>query len=85
MVQAKKSGGVANAHEKIIKHFKDEEVMAAEESDLQAVSRVLCKMPGRNERDTVQQTMDVLFSIADSKMQDDNSKKILANLRKHVA
>ena len=29
--------------------------------------------------------MDCLFEIADSKMTDEHSKKVLANLRKHVA
>ena len=29
--------------------------------------------------------MDVLFSVADSKMTDEHSKQVLENLRKHVA
>jgi hypothetical protein len=49
-----KSAGVASAHAKIAKQFKDTDDMAASESELEQLSRTLCKMPGRTERVTVQ-------------------------------
>ena len=58
--------------------------MAAQEANLDALSRNLAKMPGRHERAVVDQTVDVLFEIAASKMGDDASKEVLANLRKHI-
>ena len=58
--------------------------MAAQEAHLDALSRTLSKMPGRHERAVVDQTVDVLFEIAASKMGDDASKEVLANLRKHI-
>ena len=73
-----KSAGVASAHAKIVKQFKDSADMAAGESELDQLSRTMCKMPGRTERVTVQQTMDTLFEVADSKMSDEASKKVLA-------
>jgi len=51
---------------------------------LDALSRNLAKMPGRHERAVVDQTMDVLFEVAASKMSDNADKEILANLRKHI-
>lgn len=59
--------------------------MAAEEAHLDALSRIVAKMPGRNERTVVDQTLDVLFEIAASKMENEKDKEVLANLRKHVA
>lgn len=59
--------------------------MGAEESHLDALSRTCSKMPGRHERAVVEQTVDVLFEIAASKMSSDADKEVLANLRKHVA
>jgi cardiolipin hydrolase len=58
--------------------------MAAEEAHLDALSRTVAKMPGRHERTVVEQTLDVLFEVAASKMTSDADKEILANLRKHV-
>jgi len=58
--------------------------MAAEEAHLDQLSRTVAKMPGRNQRDTVEQTVDCLFEIAASKMSADTDKEVLANLRKHV-
>lgn len=59
--------------------------MSATDDDLDALSRTISKMPGRTDRVTVQQTIEVLFETAASKMDDDKSKEILANLQKHVA
>mmetsp|Transcript_696 Transcript_696/g.966 ORF Transcript_696/g.966 Transcript_696/m.966 type:complete len:97 (+) Transcript_696:106-396(+) len=59
--------------------------MSADDANLEQLSRTLSKMPGRNDRVTVEQTMDVLFEIAAGKMSDDSDKAVLANLRKHVA
>lgn len=42
-------------------------------------------MPGRTDRLPVEQTIDVLFEVAASKMTDGADKDVLANLRKHVA
>jgi len=58
--------------------------MCADEANLAAVSRVVAKMPGRQERQTVEQTIDVLFEVAAAKMGDDTDKEVLANLRKHI-
>lgn len=80
-----KSAGVASAHAKIVKQFNDNGEMSASDSNLTTLSRTMSKMPGRTERLTVEQTMDTLFEVADSKMSDEESKKVLANLRKHVA
>ena len=82
---SKKSGAVSKVHEAIEKVFKDDSEMEASDANLDQISRRICKMPGRNDRETVEQTVDLLFEIADSKMADEDSKKVLANLRKHLA
>ena len=58
--------------------------MAATDANLEHVSRVVSKMPGRFERTVVEQTIDTLFAAAADKMGDDTDKEVLANLRKHV-
>ena len=86
MVEApKKSGAVARSHQKITTQFANSDDMAAEEAHLDQLSRTLAKMPGRQNRDTIEQTVDVLFEVAASKMSADADKEVLANLRKHVA
>ena len=87
MVQAnapQKSNAVARSHQKIEQQFTNSANMAAEEANLDALSRVISKMPGRQDRTTIEQTIDVLFDVAASKMSSDEDKQILANLRKHV-
>ena len=44
----------------------------------------MCKMPNREHRETVETTIDALFESASSKIGDENSKLVLANLRKLV-
>lgn len=86
MVEApKKSGAVARSHAKITQQFANSDDMAAEEPHLAQLSRTIAKMPGRDKRDTIEQTVDVLFEVAASKMSADADKEVLANLRKHVA
>jgi len=41
-------------------------------------------MPGRQYRNTCDETMDLLFKIAESKMKDEADKEVLTNLRKHI-
>jgi len=48
------------------------------------LSRTVAKMPNRHQREVVEQTYDVLFEVAASKMTSDADKEILANLRKHI-
>lgn len=79
-----KSNAVAREHDKISQLLSTDK-MAAEQEHLDGLSRVICKMPGRNDRTTVEQTIDVLFEVASSKMSADSDKEVLANLRKHVA
>lgn len=79
-----KSSAVTRQHDKITQLLSTDN-MAAEQEHLDGLSRLICKMPGRNDRDTVEQTMDVLFEVAASKMTADSDKEVLANLRKHVA
>ena len=45
------------------------------------LSRVVAKMPGRNQRDNIEWTIDTLFDVAASKMGSDADKEVLANLR----
>ena len=79
-----KSQALQRSHDKITTQFASSANMAAEEAHLDALSRNLAKMPGRHERAVVDQTMDVLFEVAASKMSDNADKEILANLRKHI-
>jgi len=51
---------------------------------LQAASRVLSKLPERNERDAVSSTVDVLFAHAAEQMKDDSDKAVLEGLRKLI-
>ena len=86
MVQAsQKSNAVAKVHNRISDSFSCSAKMDADEPHLDALSRSVAKMPGRDKRVTIEQTMDVLFEVAASKMSDDTDKEILANLRQHVA
>ena len=82
--RSEKSAAVASSHAKITKQFSNSRTMAANEADLDQLSRVISKMPGRSERVTIEQTIDTLFEVASSKMQGEDAKKVLANLRKHV-
>ena len=59
--------------------------MDANDVNVDQLSRTVTKMPGRQNRDTIEQTIDVLFDIAKTKMSSDDDKEVLANLRKHVA
>lgn len=87
MVESKpqKSSAVARSHQKITDHFSNDAKMACDEQDISAVSRAISKMPGRNNRDTIESTISHLFDIASSKMTSDEDKEVLNNLRQHVA
>lgn len=80
-----KPSAVARSHQKITDHFSNDAKMAADEQDVNAVSRAISKMPGRNDRATIESTISHLFEIAASKMGSDEDKEILKNLREHVA
>lgn len=85
MVSApQKSSAVARAHDRIKNQLACSDTMAATHNSLDDLSRVITKMSGKNERQTVDQTIDVLFEIAAEKMKDSSDKEVLANLRKHV-
>ena len=60
--------------------------MEVTDVDLQALSRTLVKMPpyDRTNRQSVEQTVDLLFEIAGSKMKDAHDKEVLENLRKSL-
>lgn len=81
----RKPAGVARAHEKIQNHYASNPTMRAEEVDLDLISRIVTKMPARNQRETASSTIDMLFEIALSKLKDDDDKAVVANLRKTVA
>lgn len=84
--QTKKSGNLAKSHAKIEQQFASNAKLEASEIDLQDLSRTLVKMSphDRSSRDSIQQTIDTLFQIAQSKMKDDDDKEVIGNLRKLV-
>ena len=62
MVSAsQKSGAVQRCHDKITNQLAAADNMSSDDSNLEALSPVVSKMPGRNDRTTVEQTIDVLF------------------------
>ena len=86
MVQAgpAKSAALERSHAKITQQFANSNNMGASEPDLDQLSRTIAKMPGRQDRNVIEQTIDQLFEVAASKMSADGDKEILANLRKHL-
>ena len=84
MVQAnpsQKPAAEQRSHDKIVQQFANSDDMAADQNMLSTLSRTVSKMPGRNNRDTIERTIDQLFEIASNKMSGDADKAILANLR----
>ena len=57
----------------------------ATEINLGDLSRILTKMPQRNNKDVIGSIVSKLFDIADAKMKDEHDKEVLAGLRKYVA
>lgn len=80
-----KSKDLQRSHERIKDIVILGPALSATDMDLRAVSQQLCKMPQRQDRATCSMTFDVLFESAASKMKDEHSKEVLANLRKLVA
>lgn len=80
-----KSKDLQRSHNKIRDIVTLGVALSATDVDLRAVSQQICKMPQREHRDTCIQTFDLLFESAASKLKDDHSKEVLANLRKLIA
>jgi phosphatidylserine/phosphatidylglycerophosphate/cardiolipin synthase-like enzyme len=58
--------------------------MEAKEIDKLDFSRILVKMPQRNNKDVVSSIVAKLFEVASSKMKDDHDKEVLEGLRQYV-
>ena len=86
MVEARpaKSAALERSHAKITQQFANSDNMSASQPELDSLSRTIAKMPARQERNVIEQTIDTLFDVAASKMSGDADKEILANLRKHL-
>jgi phosphatidylserine/phosphatidylglycerophosphate/cardiolipin synthase-like enzyme len=80
----KKSQALKDAHKKIVGIFNDDKMSASNMNET-ALSKQLVRLPGKFEETPIDQTVDVLFDIAASKMKDDHDKEVLANLRAHIA
>ncbi len=80
-----KSKDLQRTHDKIKDIVTIGATLSATDIDLRALSQQICKMPQREHRDTCKQTFDVLFESAASKLKDEHSKEVLANLRKLIA
>lgn len=59
--------------------------MEADKMQTDSLSRQLVKMPYKNLPKTCSDTVSSLFDVAASKMTDEKDKKILENLRAHIA
>lgn len=80
------SSATVKSHQKIENQFADNTNLETTDDGLSALSRVLVKLPPheRHSREGIESTIDVLFKIADSKLQNDQDKEVVANLRKLV-
>ena len=61
MVQAnpaQKPAAEQRSHDKIVQQFANSADMAADEGMLDTLSRTVAKMPGRNNRATIERTID---------------------------
>ena len=61
------------------------EHMSASKDALDSLSYQMCKAPGRHNREVPGWIIDELFDVARNKCNDEDSKQIIANLRKCVA
>jgi hypothetical protein len=52
--------------------------------DMIDFSRILTKMPQRNNKDVINQIVGKLFDIASAKMNDEHDKAVLEGLRKYI-
>ena len=82
--QAKKPHDVQKSHERIAGIFKDDK-MTANDATEESLSRLLTRLPNKFDKKTIEQTVDVLFDVAASKIKDEHSLEVLANLRAHLA
>ncbi len=55
-----------------------------DESKLSDFSRILAKMPQRNNLDVISQVMSALFEVATALIKDEHSKQVLTSLSKFV-
>jgi mitochondrial cardiolipin hydrolase len=76
--------GVARVHEKIEALIVNNKNLEVNDLDLGDISRQLHKMPARNTDAVCRQTLGLMFDLAAKKMDSDDSKEVLANLRKLV-
>jgi hypothetical protein len=58
--------------------------MNASNINLGDFSRILTKMPQRNNKDVINQIINKLFDVAADKMKDDHDKAVLDGLKKYV-
>ena len=58
--------------------------MNASDINLGDFSRILTKMPQRNNKDVINQIINKLFDVAADKMKDDHDKAVLDGLKKYV-
>ena len=58
--------------------------LEAKEIDVMDLSRIISKMPNKNNRETAQAVINALFDIAAEKIKDDHNKGILEGLRKYI-
>ena len=72
---------VKRTHEKIEQLYNSNKTLAQSQADKQDFNRLLDRMPGRFDRDNIESTVDCCFSIAASKMENDNDKQVLVGLR----
>lgn len=79
-----KSNGVKRSHDQIAKLLDGSKNLSLSDLDANDLSRSINKMPERNDRKTIEQTVDVLFEQAASKADSDDTKELLSNLRKLV-
>ena len=88
MVESNKniSMQLKRTHDKIQAQFDSNEKMEANALDVQDLSRHLVKMApyDKQDRKSIEATMDLLFEIAAGKMKDAHDKEVLQNLRKLV-
>ena len=55
--------------------------MEASTLNIGDLSRILVKMPQRNNKDVINQVISKLFDVAGEKMKDDHDKAVLINLK----
>lgn len=81
---SQKSKDLIRTHEKIKTIVSKKPDLSTGDLEIQSLSSELCKMDGRFGRVAVMQTIDLLFESAKDKVEDENAKNVIQNLRKLV-